>query len=155
MRSRKHGVQWMYSLSSHEFRRAFRMSKDNFYILLHLVEDDLRKDKFKAMNSSGSPVTPLIKLAATVRWLAGGMYIDICGLYGLSQTSFFIPFVGRCGPQSTRWILLLPIWSYFQLIFVHVKKRRPILLFFRVILCCSIVCALLTVRNFTKHNICL
>ena len=88
----------MFSLSAHEFRRAFRMSKDNFYILLHLVEDDLRKDKFKAMNSSGSPVTPLIKLAATLRWLAGGMYIDICGLYGLSQTSFFHPLRGPLWP---------------------------------------------------------
>ena len=50
------------------------------------------------MNSSGSPVTPLIKLAATIRWLAGGMYIDICAVFGLSQTTFFHPLRGPLWP---------------------------------------------------------
>jgi hypothetical protein len=57
-RRRKHGVYWMFSLTSNEFRRAFRMSKQSFYVLLKLVHDDLKKDHLKAQNSSGSPITP-------------------------------------------------------------------------------------------------
>jgi hypothetical protein len=74
------------------------MTRHTFFVLLHLVEDDLRKDIFKAINSAGSPVTPIIKLAATIRWLAGGMYIDICGVFGLSQVAFFHPLRGPLWP---------------------------------------------------------
>ena len=88
----------MFSLTSHEFRRAFRMTKKSFYHLLDLVKGDILQDSAKAMNSSGSPVTPLIKLAATIRWLAGGMYIDICAVFGLSQTTFFHPLRGPLWP---------------------------------------------------------
>jgi hypothetical protein len=97
-RRRKHGVYWMSSLTSNEFRRAFRMSKKTFYVLLKLVHDDLKKDHLKAQNSSGSPITPLVKLAATIRWLAGGMYIDICAAFGLCQTTFFHPLRGPLWP---------------------------------------------------------
>jgi hypothetical protein len=83
----------MFGLTPLEFRRAFM--RQTFFVFLHLVEDDLRKDIFKATNSAGSSVTPIIKLAATIRWLAGGMYIDICGVFGLSQVAFFHPL---CGP---------------------------------------------------------
>ena len=74
------------------------MTRRTFFVLLHLVEDDLRKDVFKAINSAGSPVTPMIKLAATIRWLAGGMYIDIAGVFGLSQVAFFHPLRGPLWP---------------------------------------------------------
>ena len=74
------------------------MTKETFFVLFKLVRDDLLKDSLKAMNSSGSPVTPLIKLAATIRWLAGGMYIDICGVFGLCQTTFFHPLRGPLWP---------------------------------------------------------
>ncbi len=60
-RRRNHGLHWMFSLTSNEFRRAFRMFKKSFYVLLKLVHDDLIKDHSKAKNSSGSPITPLIK----------------------------------------------------------------------------------------------
>jgi hypothetical protein len=97
-RRRNHGLYWMFSLTSNEFRRAFRMSKKSFYVLLKLVHDDLIKDHSKAKNSSGSPITPLIKLAASIRWLAGGMYIDICAAFGLCQTTFFHPLRGPLWP---------------------------------------------------------
>ncbi len=122
------------------------MSKKSFFRLLRLLKDDLMTIDVRAISSSGSPVTPLIKLAATIRWLvsavlrmcsclryhlllfcfclfflsiyssvliflllnfnfinviltqAGGMYIDICGLFGLSQSSFFNPLHGPLWP---------------------------------------------------------
>ena len=130
------------------------MSKDNFYILLHLVEDDLRKDKFKAMNSSGSPVTPLIKLAATVRWLAGGMYIDICGLYGLSQTSFFHPLRGPLWPTIYALDIALADMVVFPTDIRSCEKTATDFAVFSRNMLQHCVCAV-DGTDYTKHNICL
>jgi hypothetical protein len=45
------------------------MTKQAFFHLLRLVKEDLTKNAVKAIASSGSSVTPIIKLAATIRWL--------------------------------------------------------------------------------------
>ncbi len=68
-RPRKHGVDWVHALSARDFRRAFRMTRHAFFSLLRLVRNDLETNTTMAEKSSGSPVTPLIKLAATIRWL--------------------------------------------------------------------------------------
>ncbi len=68
-RPRTHGVLWMHRLRPREFRQAFRMTRVAFFRLLRLVKEDLTKSTVRAIASSGSPVTPLIKLAATIRWL--------------------------------------------------------------------------------------
>ena len=62
-------MDWLHGLTAHEFRRAFRMTRLAFFKLLRLVRDDLGKNVPMAKRSSGSPVTPLIKLAVTIRWL--------------------------------------------------------------------------------------
>jgi hypothetical protein len=130
------------------------MTKQSFFRLLRLLKEDLKTNDIRAISSSGSAVTPLVKLAATIRslvsgvlcallfvcsslfyyfvlvfaflssfihcfifilvlfiWIvifllfdfllpmkAGGMYIDICGVFGLSQTSFFHPVHGPLWP---------------------------------------------------------
>jgi hypothetical protein len=45
------------------------MTKQAFFRLLRLVKEDLTKNAVKAIASSGSSITPIIKLAATIRWL--------------------------------------------------------------------------------------
>jgi hypothetical protein len=45
------------------------MTRHAFFFLLRLVRTDLETNTTMAEKSSGSPVTPLIKLAATIRWL--------------------------------------------------------------------------------------
>ncbi len=65
------------------------MNRVAFYKLVALVRPYLQKNVLKAIASSGSPITPLIKVAATVRFLAGGSYIDICGLFGLSMKNWY------------------------------------------------------------------
>jgi hypothetical protein len=42
-----------------------------------------------ACNSSGSPIAPECKLAISLRWLAGGSYLDICDIYDISESSFY------------------------------------------------------------------
>lgn len=46
--------------------------------------------KDHAEASSGSPVTIETKLMGTLRWLAGASYLDICCLFGISDSTFFV-----------------------------------------------------------------
>ncbi len=130
------------------------MSKESFYILLHRVEDDLRKDQFKAINSSGSLVTPLIKLAATVRWLAGGMYIDICGLYGLSQTSFFHPLRGPLWPTIYALDIALADMVVFPTDIRSCEKAAADFAVFSRNMLQHCVCAV-DGNGYTNYNVCL
>ena len=68
------------------------MSRLSFDTLLAMVNDNLeisKRGKINAINSSGSYVEPRIKLAVTLRWLAGGSHLDICFGYGLSTSAFY------------------------------------------------------------------
>ena len=42
-----------------------------------------------AIRSSGSSITNRTKLYVTLRWLAGGSYLDLCFAWGLSLSSFY------------------------------------------------------------------
>ena len=88
-RDRSYGVKWFWSLRPAVFKRAFRMDRQAFGKLYKLVYGDMLGEVGKAVNSSGSAVSPLVKLAVTLRWLAGGSHIDICGLFGLGPGSFY------------------------------------------------------------------
>ena len=43
----------------------------------------------KACNSSGVPITSRTRLAVTLRWLAGGSYLDLCFAWGIGLSTFF------------------------------------------------------------------
>ena len=77
-------------LSDSNFITMFRMNRENFERLLRLISPILHEsDEAMAMLSSGSTITKRTKLYATLRWLAGGSYLDICFAWGISYTSFF------------------------------------------------------------------
>lgn len=66
------------------------MSREAFVELHALIAPDIVcKNPVKAINSSGSYISTITKLAATLRWLAGGSYLDICALFGLSASNFY------------------------------------------------------------------
>ncbi len=66
------------------------MSKASFEVLLEKVRPFLhKKNDVYAVLSSGSPICKKTKLAAILRYLAGGSYLDICALFGLSSVHFF------------------------------------------------------------------
>ena len=88
-RDREYGVKHMDQLSNREFRRSFRMTRVSFNKLLDLIKDQISSDEKQAKNSSGSAISAATKLGATIRFLAGGSYIDIAGLYGLDPNNFF------------------------------------------------------------------
>ena len=68
----------------------FRMSRAKFEELTLLIEDympDINEDMAKL--SSGSTITNRTKLHVTLRWLAGGSYLDLCFGWGISIPSFY------------------------------------------------------------------
>ena len=68
----------------------FRMNRRGFENLLRLISPILHDaDEAMATLSSGSKISNRTKLYATLRWLAGGSYLDICFAWGVSYASFF------------------------------------------------------------------
>lgn len=86
---RKYGVRRMDRLSERDFRKMFRVSKTRFDFLLDLITPHIVRNEVKGANSSAQPIKPKTRLAATLRWLAGGSYHDICELYSVSRASFY------------------------------------------------------------------
>ena len=96
-RDRSYGLKIMNEMKDSEFKRMFRMSRRAFQNLLDKVSPELSVDENQAIRGSGSPILPQTALAATIRWLAGGSYLDICALFGLDFHNFLteITFCGR------------------------------------------------------------
>jgi hypothetical protein len=85
IRIRNAALYNMSTMSSTNFRRMFRLSRDAFEILLERISViDLERDETRAVRSSGSPITLRTKLACTLRFLAGGSYLDICFAFGVA-----------------------------------------------------------------------
>jgi hypothetical protein len=66
----------------------FRLDRDSFYELVEVLNNKIQRDAMKAACSSGSPITTVTRLAVTLRWIAGGSYIDLCFACGVSVASF-------------------------------------------------------------------
>jgi hypothetical protein len=67
---------------------CFRLNRVAFNDLLQKISPLLPgQDVDEAIRSSGSPITNYCRLAMTLRWLAGGHYLDICQLYQVDYTS--------------------------------------------------------------------
>eukprot|EP00981_Chlorochromonas_danica_P014836 scaffold9059_cov170-Ochromonas_danica.AAC.2 len=89
-RDRGYALTEVNHLSDAMFSTMFRMDRAAFASLLRLVSPFLPDiDEHMAIVSSGSYITKATKLYATLRYLAGGSYIDICFVWGISKTSFF------------------------------------------------------------------
>ena len=89
-RNRGYALNEVQHLTDQEFLRMFRMSRAKFEELTLLIEDympDINEDMAKL--SSGSTITNRTKLHVTLRWLAGGSYLDLCFGWGISIPSFY------------------------------------------------------------------
>ena len=64
------------------------MSKESFDKLLEYVRQDLIVNETMA-NCRGGPIIPEMCLYCTIRYLAGGSYLDICDVAGISKSSFY------------------------------------------------------------------
>ena len=87
------------------FAREFRMSHDSFRKLVNLLRDDLVPKNIK--RSRTDYIDPTSKVMMTLRWLAGGSYIDQCRIHGVSVSVFF-----KCTKQVVRAICKHPEIGY-------------------------------------------
>ncbi|KAJ1398427.1 hypothetical protein B484DRAFT_304153, partial [Ochromonadaceae sp. CCMP2298] len=71
-------------MSDAYFKRMFRLDRPTFYLLLGLITPQLQGCEAQARRSSGSAVSPTIKLATALRFLAGGIYLDLAFAFNIS-----------------------------------------------------------------------
>ncbi len=94
-RNRQYALNEMRNMSPKHFKRMFRMDRDTFMVLLRRLEeywgdrvDSIYNERF-AISSSGSSISAMTRLAVTLRFLAGGSYLDICFAFGVAPGSFY------------------------------------------------------------------
>jgi hypothetical protein len=89
-RNRGHALHEVEAISDSIFSKMFRMDRrgfEEFYIKIAPFTHESNTDM--AIMSSGSSITTKTKLYCTLRWLAGGSYLDICFVWGAAESSFF------------------------------------------------------------------
>ena len=70
------------------FHRHLRMSKKSFDKLLSYINEGLIYENERSIGRGG-PILPELRLYCTLRYLAGGSYLDIHYFCGISETSFY------------------------------------------------------------------
>ena len=90
-RDRSYALKEMDSLTDSQFTTMFRLNRQTFYWLLFKIKPLLtaKGSLYNNTYHSEHVVDVKTKLAVTLRWLAGGSYLDICFAFGLSNGSFF------------------------------------------------------------------
>jgi hypothetical protein len=72
-------------LTTAEFRHRYRLTPEAFYKLLQVIEDLLVVQNHRqAKNSIGAIIPPEVKLAAALRFFAGGQVLDLKLIYNMS-----------------------------------------------------------------------
>ena len=76
-RDRNFALRHMAELRETNFKRMFRLSRTSFQLLLDKISPHLPKiSKIHAIRSSGSCISNITRLASTLRYLAGGSYLE-------------------------------------------------------------------------------
>lgn len=78
-------------LPDDHFKRLYRVTKDQFDILLDLVSPELQRQKRKNSEFRRA-VPPAISLFITLRLLAGASYLDVSWPYGVARSTVFTLF---------------------------------------------------------------
>eukprot|EP00960_Hanusia_phi_P035454 751719-Hanusia_phi.AAC.1 len=82
--------EWADTLPDYRFRVFYRMCRDTFDLLLDLIRDQLEMCEMRAKaGCPHGPISPELQLSMTLRWLAGGSYLDIHHFHGVSQAAFW------------------------------------------------------------------
>eukprot|EP00808_Paulinella_micropora_P015752 g75347.t1 len=76
------------SFTHRGFKRRYRLSKQQFDDILSLLRPEL--EVACAKTHSYAVVPPELQLSMTLRFLAGGSYLDIVDLHGVAESTFYI-----------------------------------------------------------------
>eukprot|EP00808_Paulinella_micropora_P030837 g74989.t1 len=90
--SKRHRMDWethVASLSDRRFKRRYslRVTKEQFVTLLSRLRPELEVACAKA--HCYASVAPELQLSMTLRFLAGGSYLDIADLHGVGESTFY------------------------------------------------------------------
>lgn len=69
-------------------KRTLRMPLQSFNKLVNLLHDTLKKNETQGSRRGGA-LPPHLRVFACIRWLAGGSYLDICNILGISKALFY------------------------------------------------------------------
>jgi DDE superfamily endonuclease len=82
----------MDGLSPNTFKKMFRVDRETFDEVMERITPFVKvPNEVKAFNSSGGPITLKTRLAVSLRWLAGGSYLDLCFAWGIAFSTFYHP----------------------------------------------------------------
>lgn len=85
-----HSLEEVENISETTFQAMFRMSRQAFEKLYEKVSPLMYDtDEEMARRSSGAAILKKTKLYVTLRWLAGGSYLDLCFKWGTSKAAFY------------------------------------------------------------------
>ena len=87
-RSRLEWGSYLSKMPEKHFFTLFRMDYRTFQHLLDRTKHGMQRDYLQSERAGGF-VSPEAQLAFTIRWLAGGSYIDITDHYGVSRSTFY------------------------------------------------------------------
>ena len=90
------------ALGPEKFKASYRMSLPAFKLLLNEVRDLLQRPFKAGTDYRRCTVSPEIRLAITLRILAGGNYIDIMLAYGVQESTIRRIFHDTCHALSRR-----------------------------------------------------
>jgi hypothetical protein len=68
------------------------MSQSTFMALLTILQRDLMRDMRMALRSSGGRVEPAVRLALTIRMLAGASYLDVMLVFRIASSTVYDVF---------------------------------------------------------------
>jgi hypothetical protein len=66
------------------FKRQYRLCQQDFYELLSKIAPDI-----STKNRKLNKISPVVKLAVTLRWLAGGCYLDLSFGYEMNYKTIY------------------------------------------------------------------
>ncbi len=92
-RERARAVEKILNMSRNnprKFQRYYRLHREDFFDVHDKIKEDIESDKKYADLSSGSPIPTILKLAITLRFLAGGSYLDIAFGYEVHESSVYV-----------------------------------------------------------------
>ena len=79
----------MDDLSDKEFRRTYRCTRASFDKLLQVLSEKIDLKFNHARKDAGGAIPLRVRLAMTLRFLAGASYLDLCMLYGVASGTFY------------------------------------------------------------------
>lgn len=76
-------------LTEKEFQKLYKLSRGGFYSVAAQIKHLVAPNRSNLSSATGGGISTELQLATTLRFLAGGSYLDIRHHYGLGTSTFY------------------------------------------------------------------